>query len=193
MSWQPGSWRRTDPTCTAGMHGDLHAYNVHRCRCPEARRARALAAAQYRRATGVRAAPKAVLARPYVAMLRQMLERHTYADLADRLGWAPSRISALLTAKRVQPATGERIAELYSLLVEGRPLVRRWPPFDPEVVERAAAGLVPWDALSAEHREAVVAKLRREGLGLAEAGARLSVSEQVVKWWSARARAAQAA
>ncbi|MEU3455617.1 helix-turn-helix transcriptional regulator [Micromonospora sp. NPDC006766] len=183
-----------DPACPAGVHGDLYAYRRHGCRCPEARRARSLDAARYRRARGAQPAPETVRAGRYAAMLRQLLKGHTYDDLADRLGWAKSRLSAILHAERIQGPTAERIEELHSLLVLGRPLARRrWAPFDPEVVERAAAGMVPWSDLNAEHRQAVAAKLRGEGLRLEEAAARLRVSEQVVKRWSARDRASQVA
>ncbi|MBC9000469.1 helix-turn-helix domain-containing protein [Micromonospora aurantiaca (nom. illeg.)] len=171
------------------MHGDLYSYRRHGCRCPDARRARGIDSARYRRSRGTEPAPETVRAARYVRMLRQLLDGRTQRDLADRLGWSTSRLSAVLRAERIQEPTAERIAELHSILLRGRPLARRrWAPFDPEVVERAAAGEVAWSDLNAEHRQAVVAKLRGEGLGLEEVGARLRVSGQVVKNWSARAR-----
>lgn len=130
-------------------------------------------------------------------MLRELLDRRTYRDVADRLGWTTSRLSALLKARRVQRTTADRIVELYRLLVDpagpapvsraGMPPRRiASKPLDPELVQMAIGGEVPWEQLGLQDRHAAVAELQRLGVSIRDSAARLRVSRRTVNRWRAR-------
>ncbi|MEU7802737.1 helix-turn-helix domain-containing protein [Micromonospora arborensis] len=135
-------------------------------------------------------------------MLRELLDGRTYRDVADRLGWAPSTLSRLLKARRVQRDTADRITQLHRLLVKpvaepatsrrGRPardLAER--PADPVLVQLAVGGEVPWEELAVQDRQAVVAELMRLGLSIRDSAARLRVTGRTVCRWRARSLSPQ--